>query len=510
MGIEKIAIISAINKSMKKSKWFNKFREKSKKLGGKLDWPNLILGAIIGVLITWFFQPIFENFNRRLNLSNVESLNCNSNDIELIGKYGKLINLYKTNYIIRICFLEDVIGDSKKEIIIGIDEGGDKSGFIQIYSIEMDLIWEFDTYDTSVMNKLDKVKGAHSDYFKIAHMSIVDLFNNGKKYLVATAQDPTWFTNRIVIIDLSNFELVGSYWHPGILNQMEIADIDGNDTLELIFCGLNNQLRNYFETNHNIPVVFVMSPNNMHGQAFPGAYLDLEIVPTIWYSVIPPIDKEAKIKIEDHDFNKLKDIRVYNFGQFYYFNDKGELIAVANSDSKLQRSNQTGTPFPIMIKKENQRWGFQLATLNIKNLTKDVGGLHLNKACKYYYNGDFDNATRELTLAEIINPQLKRIVNLWLIRAEKNGIYGTLGVSFDETYQTIKVKSVVENSPAFSAGIMVGDLILSFDETILVDYIDLQTRVAEKKPGDSVNLLIERKKSILTYKIALGNSLDYR
>jgi len=54
------------------------------------------------------------------------------------------------------------------------------------------------------------------------------------------------------------------------------------------------------------------------------------------------------------------------------------------------------------------------------------------------------------------------------------------------------VGAVVENSPAARAGLRPGDLILSFNNRPLADWVDLRNRVAESEPGRSASLEVFR------------------
>jgi serine protease Do len=54
------------------------------------------------------------------------------------------------------------------------------------------------------------------------------------------------------------------------------------------------------------------------------------------------------------------------------------------------------------------------------------------------------------------------------------------------------VAEVLPSSPAQSAGIKVGDVIMSFDDTLLKDPRDLSKAVAKAEPGSKVNILIMR------------------
>jgi serine protease Do len=64
--------------------------------------------------------------------------------------------------------------------------------------------------------------------------------------------------------------------------------------------------------------------------------------------------------------------------------------------------------------------------------------------------------------------------------------------------------NVVEGSPAEMAGLKSGDMILKFDGKDLSNFEDLVDAVREKKPGDEVELLVQRGDRQLTLKVTLG------
>ena len=78
---------------------------------------------------------------------------------------------------------------------------------------------------------------------------------------------------------------------------------------------------------------------------------------------------------------------------------------------------------------------------------------------------------------------------------------GWIGISFDgvldsqATYgvpDAVRVTRVVQDGPADRAGIAVDDVIVGLDGRPFVDGNELQSRVAMKKPGDTISLELVR------------------
>lgn len=70
----------------------------------------------------------------------------------------------------------------------------------------------------------------------------------------------------------------------------------------------------------------------------------------------------------------------------------------------------------------------------------------------------------------------------------------------------IYVANVQSGSPASSAGIQAGDVITKFDGEEIESYKDFLTKLYSKKPGDSVELTINRKGTTSSVKVKLGSS----
>lgn len=70
----------------------------------------------------------------------------------------------------------------------------------------------------------------------------------------------------------------------------------------------------------------------------------------------------------------------------------------------------------------------------------------------------------------------------------------------------IYVANVQSGSPASSAGIQTGDVITKFDGEEIESYKDFLTKLYSKKPGDTVELTINRKGTSSSVKVKLGSS----
>ena len=231
-------------------------------------WVDLIIGAIVGAVAGWALSPLLNEVWFSMFPTEPHFISYSTHRVELLDRTGSSIGVIKLDARVREALLADVNEDGKKEVVVGTDEGRIKPGYVMVFTAKGRTLWEFDTFEERIMTNLS---GGHSDHFRISEIQIASLFGQGRKYIVAMAQDPTWFAARLIILDPRTAELVTSYWHPGQVGNMSVADIDNDGRSELVFCGVNNNLRHLFRTVKNIPVAFALSPEiGMNAQAFPG------------------------------------------------------------------------------------------------------------------------------------------------------------------------------------------------------------------------------------------------
>lgn len=67
-----------------------------------------------------------------------------------------------------------------------------------------------------------------------------------------------------------------------------------------------------------------------------------------------------------------------------------------------------------------------------------------------------------------------------------------LGVRADEAAKNCKLAGITEDSPAFKAGLKAGDVITKFGGKDVKTYDDMVDLLAQKKPGDEVEIVVQR------------------
>jgi serine protease Do len=79
-----------------------------------------------------------------------------------------------------------------------------------------------------------------------------------------------------------------------------------------------------------------------------------------------------------------------------------------------------------------------------------------------------------------------------------------LGVQGDPDSDECRLGKVVENGPAAKAGLLVGDVITSFDGKSIKTYAEMLQLLYKKKPNDVVALEVRRGKDVLPLKLTVG------
>jgi len=184
----------------------------------------------------------------------------------------------------------DLDGDANNEVIFCLQrdaESGDRTediGKIMTFDSKGTLLWSCDTTGT-----FNYPGGSHK--MGINEFKIADLFRQGRKQIVTLSVDSLgWYHSRLCIID-SDGKLLSSYWHPGHLHFLAIDSQSEKHPPRIIVAGVNNDLRSHFGATDSIPVVFMLDPQNVEGEAPPylgrfgrGSHL--------WYGFLQPEDQQ--------------------------------------------------------------------------------------------------------------------------------------------------------------------------------------------------------------------------
>ena len=89
-----------------------------------------------------------------------------------------------------------------------------------------------------------------------------------------------------------------------------------------------------------------------------------------------------------------------------------------------------------------------------------------------------------------------------MIRMRANRAY--LGVRLDESAAHVEILEVTPESAAANAGLQTGDRIVRIDDHQIASLEDLRDVLGAHRPGDTIEVLIERDEEALTVEVELG------
>jgi S1-C subfamily serine protease len=93
--------------------------------------------------------------------------------------------------------------------------------------------------------------------------------------------------------------------------------------------------------------------------------------------------------------------------------------------------------------------------------------------------------------------------------AAKSKQKGWLGVSIADASSGARVREVVEDSPAETAGLKEDDVIVEFNNTAVADANDLVKAVRKAAPGETVSVVVMREKQKKTLQVKVGSSPEH-
>ena len=305
-----------------------------------------ILFLIVGAIFAWLLTSLLDTrgFNMFKNTTPILDISHEENVIELYDKYGGSIRRIKVDNKITDAFhFKDA-----KRIIIGTDIGGKNPGYIKYLNLKGEVSYSFNTYDEKYLKSYEE---KHSNYFQIMQMRCAYIVGDEKKYIIAIAPDPIYTPTRIVILNASN-NLKGDYWHYGSIYKMELADLNADDTLELILAGVNNCLNDSFgiQPPPYIYIACVLSLKDLKKQSIPGKFSGLDMTHGMWYFIFGQDSSELDIGIEDRNGDGLNDVRISTRdGKFYYIDYNGEVIETIASDRWKKNNPGCKVPQPKRV-----------------------------------------------------------------------------------------------------------------------------------------------------------------
>jgi hypothetical protein len=221
----------------------------------------------------------------------------------------------------------DLDGDGTNEVIVGVSGTGDDVGKMLVYDSSGTLRWSADT--TTTFN----YSGAGSGRLAVRAFASGDLYRTGRRQIVVLTLDSQgWFPSLLCIFDYDGKRLA-SYWHPGHLHRVLIAQPSPHEAPRIIVNGVNNELAAPLGLHGYISTVFVLDPAAVSGEAPPYSGHSTK-GSQLWYGILVPTpDVVERLEIVDFDQDGRNEISVWTSSQIvFYLTFDGMVRRVARSD----------------------------------------------------------------------------------------------------------------------------------------------------------------------------------
>ena len=102
------------------------------------------------------------------------------------------------------------------------------------------------------------------------------------------------------------------------------------------------------------------------------------------------------------------------------------------------------------------------------------------------------------------------IIFIWssLSAHEKDSKVAFLGIIVKDTDRGVLIESVQEDTPAHKAGLLVGDILIGWNEHTIYNASDFLLNLYTQHPGEKVTITIKREKKVKQFKITLTEKKD--
>jgi hypothetical protein len=109
-----------------------------------------------------------------------------------------------------------------------------------------------------------------SRVYYITDFHVAQLEKGGPERILVTSHHAQWEPCQFAILDAGTGQVVSEYWHSGFLPMMEIADLDGDGTQDVLLGGVNN--------GYHAATLVVLDPRNVAGASTqaPGDHTQLK------------------------------------------------------------------------------------------------------------------------------------------------------------------------------------------------------------------------------------------
>jgi hypothetical protein len=223
--------------------------------------------------------------------------------------------------------VQDLDGDGTNEVIVGVTGTGDDVGKVLVYDSSGKVRWSADT--TTTFN----YDSARSGRLAVRAFTSGDLYRTGRRQIVVLTLDSQgWYPSRLCIFDFDG-KLLASYWHPGHLHRVLIAQPSEHEAPRIIVSGVNNDLAAPLGLEGYVSTVFVLDPAAVTGEA-PPYFGQSTKGSQLWYGIfVPTRNVVERMEVVDFDQDGRNEISVWTSSRsVFYLSFDGMVQRVARSD----------------------------------------------------------------------------------------------------------------------------------------------------------------------------------
>jgi hypothetical protein len=258
-------------------------------------------------------------------------MEINNDYFEIFSKTKNFLWSEKVSGKIKKGIIDDIDNDNKKDIIIGVMDGGDDTGKIIAYNSSGEKKWIY------APERKQYYVGGTSGGLMVNNFQVDDLYLKKKKQIVVLYIDRQgWFQSCLSVLNF-NGKLLATYWHPGHLYDLKIGSEKLNKNKYIIVAGANNDLRASVPGEGNLYCVFMLDPDIIEGEAPPYNGYSLKGTQLWYYAVTPKNTSFSRIDIIDSNNDNINEISLWtDKGVIFKLDFLGNLINYSFGDGAQQ------------------------------------------------------------------------------------------------------------------------------------------------------------------------------
>jgi len=287
------------------------------------------------LLIFIIFISINSSETREEEHMGIAKIGSSDSFLTAYNNVGNPVWVIEFETDIKFYELSDLDGNGNKEIIIVTMNEGDQPNFLYVLNSNGDKLWDYD------FSKIKNIYNGSSNRFIAWDLIVKDLWNNGTKNILVSLRNSPYYATDLVLFDKSG-QILGNYWHPGNIYDIEVIDIDKDGINEIICGGVNNDWNSY--NSYYVPVISVLNPARMDGQATP------------WLGDYPPASEKQYIVLPKSQIRTrscaVKEIwcednllvALLDDDRFFYFDQNMKLVdsssGISLQDTEINMQNE--------------------------------------------------------------------------------------------------------------------------------------------------------------------------